>query len=328
MMTPGDGNCLMHAASICLYGHNDKTLKLRNAVYELLTESPLLEPLQRRWMLQLHESNRVPFEVIYSKDQWDHEWDEVVRLASTKQRESGGYEHLEQVHVMALAYVLRRPVIIIADTHPDARMQLGGIYLPLDVPQEDCNREPIFIAYHGNHFSALIAIKPTTNTSIPLVDFDRQLLPLHFGTLVGPEVKFESFEETWLIDESEEIALLQQFMNVHPDSSNNGFLCARVFHHQPAKDVMQNQPAAGPQTRSKKNLKRKVKVCVCFATNCNLIFCCFFKNADGEGAPGKKYPLLEPNDPNAYDKLFNHFWTVVETHSYDVPGTRYGMQVS
>lgn len=73
------------------------------------------------------------------------------------------YESLEELHVLALAHVLKRPIIIIADTvlkdvtgEPFAPIPFGGIYLPIECPPSDCHRSPLCLTYDSAHFSALV----------------------------------------------------------------------------------------------------------------------------------------------------------------------------
>lgn len=76
------------------------------------------------------------------------------------------YESLEEFHVLALAHVLRRPIIVIADTvlkdvtgEPFAPIPFGGIYLPLECPAAECLRSPLCLTYDAAHFSALVAME-------------------------------------------------------------------------------------------------------------------------------------------------------------------------
>lgn len=76
------------------------------------------------------------------------------------------YESLEEFHVLALAHVLRRPIIVIADTvlkdvtgEPFAPIPFGGIYLPLECPPAECLRSPLCLTYDAAHFSALVAME-------------------------------------------------------------------------------------------------------------------------------------------------------------------------
>ncbi len=57
------------------------------------------------------------------------------------------YESLEEMHVFALAHVLKRPVLVVADTvlrdsggEAFAPIPFGGIYLPLECPTAECHR--------------------------------------------------------------------------------------------------------------------------------------------------------------------------------------------
>lgn len=53
--------------------------------------------------------------------------------------DSNTYESLEEIHVFALAHVLKRPIVVVADTvlrdahgEPLAPIPFRGIYLPLE----------------------------------------------------------------------------------------------------------------------------------------------------------------------------------------------------
>lgn len=77
-------------------------------------------------------------EYLMLESEWKKEWENILRMASTEPRAkkynssfdiNGGkkeqndceekayiYESLEEIHIFVLAHVLRRPIIIIADT--------------------------------------------------------------------------------------------------------------------------------------------------------------------------------------------------------------------
>lgn len=108
----------------------------------------------------------------------------------------------QQVHVLALSHVLRRPIIIIAETMlrdahgvAIAPIPFGGVYLPLEVPQAKCHRTPLLLAYNSAHFSPLVTVDGNNDfraidegVSIPLIDPDNgQLLPVLFAIDPGPE---------------------------------------------------------------------------------------------------------------------------------------------
>lgn len=104
---------------------------------------------------------------------------------------------------MALAHVLRRPIIVIAETMlrdsegvAIAPIPFGGVYLPLEVSPPRCHRMPLLLAYHSAHFSPLVTVDGINNfgdgcgegVSIPLVDPDTgHLLPVLFAIDPGPD---------------------------------------------------------------------------------------------------------------------------------------------
>lgn len=72
-----------------------------------------------------------------NEEEWQCEWHNILKLASSQPRTSGSstpnacdseavgndhfngsktYESLEEIHVLALAHVLKRPIIVVADT--------------------------------------------------------------------------------------------------------------------------------------------------------------------------------------------------------------------
>jgi OTU domain-containing protein 7 len=74
------------------------------------------------------------------------------------------------VHVFILSHVLRRPIIVVADTvakdvdgNALAPVYFGGVYLPLELPHEHCFRTPLLLAYNLSHFSALLPIMTSQN---------------------------------------------------------------------------------------------------------------------------------------------------------------------
>ncbi|KAB7495920.1 OTU domain-containing protein 7B [Armadillidium nasatum] len=181
LATSGDGNCLLHAASLGMWGFHDRLLTLRKALHEFLTRSRYSQPLWRRWRWQLASQNKETG-LVLSQNEWEEEWESVLRLASSAPRggtqpqenttgsapnlsntsnslsqgklnsEISGpvYESLEEIHVLALAHVLRRPIIVVADTtlkdmngDPLAPIPFGGIYLPLECPPNECQRSPL-----------------------------------------------------------------------------------------------------------------------------------------------------------------------------------------
>lgn len=193
MATTGDGNCLLHAASLAMWGVHDRDLILRKALYDTMTKETYRGALYRRWRWQQTLINKESG-LIFSEEEWKTEWNNLLKLASPKPRtvaatavagisscssspSSQGnqsskspsgtspvvYESLEEFHVFVLAHVLQRPIIVVADTvlrdaNGDALAPIpfGGIYLPLECSFLTANHTPLLLTYDAAHFSALV----------------------------------------------------------------------------------------------------------------------------------------------------------------------------
>ncbi|XP_005104621.1 OTU domain-containing protein 7B [Aplysia californica] len=244
MATSGDGNCLLHAASLAMWGIHDRQLILRKELHETLTKAHYKNALYRRWRYQQTMSNKESG-LVFSEAEWSEEWENILRLASPLPRgapdptrsnnccdsavtqgseESVVYESLEEFHVFVLAHVLQRPIIVVADAilrdssgEALAPIPFPGVYLPMEVAK--CFRSPLLLTYDAAHFSALCPMEQDHKSpvklpaAIPLVDPELKLLPLHFYVDPGPHV---DWSKNLVLEPSLEdrINLLQKFMEV------------------------------------------------------------------------------------------------------------------
>ncbi|XP_051496960.1 OTU domain-containing protein 7B [Apus apus] len=226
LATTGDGNCLLHAASLGMWGFHDRDLMLRKSLYTLMDKGLEREALKRRWRWQQTQQNKESG-LVYTEEEWQKEWNELIKLASSEPRvhygaNGGGcggvesseepvYESLEEFHVFVLAHVLKRPIVVVADTmlrdsggEAFAPIPFGGIYLPLEVPANKCHRSPLVLAYDQAHFSALVSMEqkePTKDQAvIPLTDSEHKLLPVHFAVDPGKDWQ-------WGKDDSDNVKL-------------------------------------------------------------------------------------------------------------------------
>ncbi|XP_006902605.1 PREDICTED: OTU domain-containing protein 7A-like [Elephantulus edwardii] len=190
-----------------MWGFHDRDLVLRKALYTMMRTGAEKEALKRRWRWQQTQQNK-------EVEEWEREWTELLKLASSEPRThcsknggSGGgvdntedpvYESLEEFHVFVLAHILRRPIVVVADTmlrdsggEAFAPIPFGGIYLPLEVPPNRCHCSPLVLAYDQAHFSALVSMEQRDQQReqavIPLTDSEHKLLPLHFAVDPGKE---------------------------------------------------------------------------------------------------------------------------------------------
>ncbi|XP_028814481.1 OTU domain-containing protein 7A [Denticeps clupeoides] len=213
LATTGDGNCLLHAASLGMWGFHDRDLVLRKSLYAMMKSGAEREALKRRWRWQQTQQNKESG-LVYTEEEWEKEWNELLKLASSEPRThfnkngntSGGvdnsedpvYESLEEFHVFVLAHVLRRPIVVVADTmlrdsggEAFAPIPFGGLYLPLEVPPNRCHCSPLVLAYDQAHFSALVSMEQRDQQReqavIPLTDSEHKLLALHFAVDPGKD---------------------------------------------------------------------------------------------------------------------------------------------
>ena len=58
LATTGDGNCLLHAASLAMWGFHDRMLTLRKALFKALVNTENRGALWRRWRWHQAEQNK------------------------------------------------------------------------------------------------------------------------------------------------------------------------------------------------------------------------------------------------------------------------------
>ena len=216
LATSGDGNCLLHAASLYMWGFHDRELILRTALHRTLTTGLAKEGIKQRW--KYHTQLRYDeIGLQFSDEEWDFEWGDVIRIATNQPRQQPttaslrrksslklSLESLEEIHVFALAHVLKRAVIVISDRtiknlsgEDLAPIYFRGIYLPFEINPTACHKSPIVLGYDSSHFAPLVAkddkkteeqrqrgrfakVSGRKDTVVPLVTPDGSLLPVQF----------------------------------------------------------------------------------------------------------------------------------------------------
>ena len=188
LRTKGDGNCLMHAASLAMWGIHDDHMILRLAVHEAM-KSGEGSTLYRRW-LNARRQEMHQFSASLDKTQKETEWRRVVDMCNPLGY-NGRTESLEEFHIFVLANVLRRPVIVyglhkvrsLASGVTLAPCNIPGIYLPLLWTPDCVAKNPICLGYAGSHFSALVPsddYNPRYPPAFPLCNKNGLSLPVHF----------------------------------------------------------------------------------------------------------------------------------------------------
>jgi len=106
--------------------------------------------------------------------QWEEDWAALLSLAA----QPGA--SLEQLHVFALAHVLRRPIVVygvkfVKSFRGEALgyARFEGVYLPLLWDAAFCDKSPLALGYTRGHFSALVPLEPYVDPvrgAAPLAD--------------------------------------------------------------------------------------------------------------------------------------------------------------
>ncbi|XP_058839574.1 OTU domain-containing protein 7B-like isoform X2 [Topomyia yanbarensis] len=253
LATTGDGNCLLHAASLAMWGFHDRRLTLRRTLHDILSKEEFRDALYRRWRFQQTRLNKQAG-FVFCETEWAKEWEEIVAIASPEPRrnskcasrrrsllieknldgtsvgaddESATYESLEEIHVLALAHILRRTIIVVSDVflrdmngEAFSPIPFGGVYLPFEVPSNECHRAPLLLAYDMAHFSALVAMETVGDyppALVPLVDASNQLLPIQFCIDPGIDFDWREYDGSdgnWVLTDREHVALLKEYLDI------------------------------------------------------------------------------------------------------------------
>ncbi|XP_055621530.1 OTU domain-containing protein 7B-like isoform X2 [Toxorhynchites rutilus septentrionalis] len=252
LATTGDGNCLLHAASLAMCGFHDRRLTLRRTLHDILSKEEFRDALYRRWRFQQTRLNRQAG-FVFCETEWAREWEEIVAIASPEPRRNSKcasrrrsllmeksfdasslddenaatYESLEEIHVLALAHILRRTIIVVSDVflrdmngEAFSPIPFGGVYLPFEVPSNECHRAPLLLAYDMAHFSALVAMETPNDfppALIPLVDSSNQLLPIQFCIDPGKDFDWREYDGSdgnWVLTDREHVALLKEYLEI------------------------------------------------------------------------------------------------------------------
>ncbi|KAF5287449.1 hypothetical protein FQA39_LY15905 [Lamprigera yunnana] len=205
LLTSGDGNCLLHAASLSMFGFHDRVLTLRKALHSfMLNDNHIIASIKRRW--RWHETKiYLPIGVERTESEWDKEWAGIIDSTSIKSTQ-GSYQGLEAIHILCLAHVLRRVIIVVAEDvardsedEPLSPIYFDGIYIPFAYKAKQCLKNPLFLIYNQNHFSALVFMKTnpqeTTQFFIPITHYEDNYIPIRFFVDPGAEFNWNKFSD-------------------------------------------------------------------------------------------------------------------------------------
>uniref|UniRef100_A0A182W151 ubiquitinyl hydrolase 1 n=1 Tax=Anopheles minimus TaxID=112268 RepID=A0A182W151_9DIPT len=185
------GDCLLDSVMQATWGVFDRDNTLRRALADSLHQcSHIFYP---RWKEnELFQAALLQYTV--GEMQLEKDWNTLLSLASHPG------SSLEQLHIFALAHIMRRPIIVYGVKYVKSfrgedigLARFEGVYLPLLWEQSFCITSPIALGYTRGHFSALVPTDPYSRidatrddrediTFLPLMDCEMKLLPIHFMT--------------------------------------------------------------------------------------------------------------------------------------------------
>jgi hypothetical protein len=197
LKTLGDGNCLMHSASLAMWGIHDRDLILRSAVFSAFTHSKS-RALFDRWQSDRRNELR-QLDASMDPHIWDAEYQQIVDMVNPR-KPGGRMDSLTDFHIFILCNVLRRPIIVYGTARVHSIStgasfgpnNIPGVYLPLLWTTDCILKDPLMLAYVGSHFSALVPCDKHHGNippAIPLCDQHGRILPVKF--LLPNEVNAE-----------------------------------------------------------------------------------------------------------------------------------------
>ena len=180
MCTPCDGNSLCHAASLAMCGLDDSTLHLRKEI------SSANSSVQQRFKSTYMYKYEVESKEINS--QCNEEWSRLVKITSDKAAPGDELGNLEEFHIFTLAHHLQRPIIVYANCNDTNLRNINyhGIYIPVQTAVRYCTKNPLPLAYHEGHFSALLCTdlaqqKQNGYVCLPICDYYGRMFPVKYA---------------------------------------------------------------------------------------------------------------------------------------------------
>eukprot|EP01125_Pyxidicula_operculata_P014972 TRINITY_DN5055_c0_g1_i1.p1 TRINITY_DN5055_c0_g1~~TRINITY_DN5055_c0_g1_i1.p1 ORF type:complete len:786 (-),score=180.48 TRINITY_DN5055_c0_g1_i1:68-2425(-) len=153
IITIGDGNCLLRALSISIWGGTDYARKLRDLT---LRELETHREFYKKSVDKLNENDEPGYN--------DKEFDEFIKQIRSPK------EYLSFIHIFAVSNVIRRPIIVYASdedmsnfgTHEEG---CAGTFLPTRWGASGCVGGPVAVSWSSskkNHFVPLVMFEGST----------------------------------------------------------------------------------------------------------------------------------------------------------------------
>ena len=182
-----------------MFGTHDRNSILRSLLTRLLSDSSLSGLLEDVWKHDAIEYDlqlkNFGIEMARTDSTIKTEYDKNVEMAAKDK------EYLGSFHVLALAHVVRRPIIVYGEEwvkdkegNPLCANEMRGVYLPFGLPPSKTNVVPLALCFTslsgggGGHFTSLITSK--MRNLLPLADASGVELPVRYSKFLPDATRF------------------------------------------------------------------------------------------------------------------------------------------
>ena len=202
LRTDGDGNCLLHACGLAMWGVHDRKSggplgPLRDQVASILASESFVERLLSRLAAEDEREDAAIRAIMPEAARTQARSEEELRRDISEAAATAAKPHafMGKLHIYALAHALRRPLIVYASAGDELALDsIDGVYLPdlwADATSSEsggpvaCSKAPIALAYTGGgssgHFTACVTFDGYMH-ALPLTDHvGGTRLPLRFA---------------------------------------------------------------------------------------------------------------------------------------------------
>jgi len=202
LRTDGDGNCLLHACGLAMWGVHDRKTggplgPLRDQVASILAAESFVKLLLARLAAEDEREDAAIRAIMPEAARTEARSEGELRRDIGEAAATAAKPHafMGKLHIYALAHALRRPLVVYAATGDELALDsIDGVYLPdlwAETPSGEsggpikCEKKPIALAYTGGgssgHFTACVTFDGYPH-ALPLTDHvGGKRLPLRFA---------------------------------------------------------------------------------------------------------------------------------------------------
>ena len=187
IISPPDGNCLLHSVCISLFGVPDLELIFKKLLLHFLSSNKYLDSIKKYWIKELY-NNYKNVELDINNEFINTEWYSDLDMITSNNSSIGS------LGIFLLSHIIRRSIIIYSDEENYNIYGLDGLYIPFLLDYSIYNKNPIFLYYSNCHYTPLLKTTIENKNTIIIHNFNKKKpLNCHFN-----DTKINiSFLNTW-----------------------------------------------------------------------------------------------------------------------------------